>query len=554
MKALREWALSRVWPLRTLVHFEAFLRSPVLYLQGVGWRLRRLKLRARHRFSALMGHASHAYELWMASREPEVNRPINLNDKGLNSFIVLVDCRNAEQSLIYNTLDSIANTGCRSVETALLDCSVQVPQGCHFVTSRGEFAQLLEAKASMVRPRWWIIGLKAGDRLAPAAFDAYLAAINASPESVMFYSDDDLTGDNGRRQSPHFKPRWNAELFDFHDFVTGSCAFAADSITLSETCEEEPLMAASLRVAEPVHIPRVLHHRISRPEPKVGYVLNKTTAPDGLPNVSVVVPTRDHAKLLRMCLDGLAATKYPSMDITVIDNGSTDRETLTYLSKIQADGIRVWREPGPFNYAGMHNAVVPHLNGPLVCFLNNDIEVIDPDWLAQMVPNALRDDIGAVGARLLYPDRTIQHAGIVLGMGGGAGHAHRLQPDNAIGYFGRAHLPQRVSAVTAACLVVRKDRFESVGGFDAENFAVAFNDVDLCLKLNAAGWQSFYEPRACLVHHESKSRGRDRRGHGRRRLAGELAALKRRWLTDQIQDPYHHPELSKFTEQFVVRL
>jgi GT2 family glycosyltransferase len=273
-----------------------------------------------------------------------------------------------------------------------------------------------------------------------------------------------------------------------------------------------------------------------------------------LPHASLIIPTRDNAALLRNCMAGVRATDYPSFDVTVIDNGSSDPETLAYLEELERGGVRVERQPGPFNYARMHNAIVPHLAGPLICFLNNDIEMIAPDWLAFLAAAALRDEVGAAGARLLYPDRSVQHAGIVIGVGGGAGHAHRLQSDGEEGYFDRAHLPQYVSAVTAACLVMRKDRFEAVGGFNADDFAVAFNDVDLCLKLNARGWQSLYEPRACLIHHESKSRGFDRDSTGKARFDGELAALKRIWKTDLAHDPFHHPELSQFSEQFVVRL
>jgi GT2 family glycosyltransferase len=157
-----------------------------------------------------------------------------------------------------------------------------------------------------------------------------------------------------------------------------------------------------------------------------------------------------------------------------------------------------------------------------------------------------------VGARLLYPDGTIQHAGVFTGIGGGAGHAHRFLRAEEPGYFERARLPQRVSAVTGACMVVAREKFLAVGGFDEVHFAVAFNDVDLCLKLNQHGWQSFYEPRSTLIHHESKSRGSDRAKANRDRFSGELAALKSIWSTDRIRDPYHHRSLSPFCEQFLI--
>lgn len=501
-----------------------------------------------------MGHTRRAYTLWIASREPALQAAISPPAGRTAEFIVVIDCHDGNEAWLQQTLASIAEIGHPAVQIVLLGHRPSAADQHTHAADPDWLARLLDAMPARAATRRWIVLVSAGDRLARTAFAAYEQAICANPGAVLFYADDDLEEPGGRRHSPHFKPRWNAELFGWHDFITGSCAFAADGAALRAGGSDWPRSALPLAQAEPVHVPYVLHHRRARPEPLRAKALSAAAPRTESPHVSIVVPTRDHGALLRICMTGLAATAYPAMDITVIDNGSIEPETVAYLAELEAQGIAVSRQPGPFNYAAMHNRIVPRLRGPLLCLLNNDIEMIDPDWLAHMVPHALREDIGAVGARLLYPDRTIQHAGIVIGMGGGAGHAHRQQPDSAPGYFGRAHLPQRVSAVTAACLVVRKDRFEAVGGFDAENFTVAFNDVDLCLKLNAAGWQSFYEPRACLVHHESKSRGRDLHGPGRVRFAGELAALKRIWGTDRFQDPFHHPELSQFTEQFVVRL
>lgn len=275
---------------------------------------------------------------------------------------------------------------------------------------------------------------------------------------------------------------------------------------------------------------------------------------DGLPKVSVVVPTRNRVDLLRTCLEGVARTRYPEIEIIVVDNDSDDPSTLAYLEELDSARVRVLRHPGAFNYSTINNRAAAVAQGTLLCLLNNDIEVISPDWLAIMATQALRDDVGAVGAQLLYPDGRIQHAGVVVGVGNAAGHAHRFVRPEAAGYFRRHALPQFTSAVTGACLVVSRNKFESVGGLDEHNFPVAYNDVDLCLRLNQRGWQSFYEPRAVLIHHESVSRGDDRDPVGAARFAGELAALKRIWKTDTIVDPFHHPQLSRASEQFAVAL
>jgi GT2 family glycosyltransferase len=297
----------------------------------------------------------------------------------------------------------------------------------------------------------------------------------------------------------------------------------------------------------------VLHHRHARPHPRVPAA--PEARPDGgLPSVSVIIPTRNRVDLLATCLAGLAETAYPDLEVIVVDNDSDDPHTLAFLEGLDSTTHRVLRHAGPFNFSTINNRAASEARGEMLCLLNNDIEVIGPDWLSAMVAQALRPHVGAVGARLLYPDGRIQHAGVVLGVGGAAAHAHRLLRPGEEGYFRRHDLPQFVSAVTAACLVVRRDRFLAVDGFDERDFAVAFNDVDLCMRLNRRGWQALYEPRATLIHHESVSRGLDRDPAGAERLAGEIAALRRNWGTDTLVDPFHHPELSPFSERFVVRL
>ncbi|BEV01857.1 glycosyltransferase family 2 protein [Novosphingobium olei] len=536
------------------MHVEALFGSPGAYLQAVMWRIRRLKLRARHRFAALMGHTRHAYDLWTITREPMLHAMLVSPEESSSPFVIVIDCRDATAAAVELSVRSVHACAGATPEIVLLQAEPGSDGLYRSVTDPADLPALLDGMAQAAG-KLWIVPIAAGDLLSPHALNGYRQAIMQAPDAVLLYADDDLISPIGRRHTPHFKPRWTEELHRGHDFVSGSCAIAADALPREDQIGTHwPADVLSLARNAPVHVPLVLHHRASRPAPHPDHPRPLSPQAPVLPHVSVIIPTRDHVALLQTCLEGLRATRYPSLDITIIDNGSVEAETLAYLEGLERSGVQVSKQPGPFNYAAMHNSVVPSLRGPLICLLNNDIEVIDPDWLAHMAPHAMRDDIGAVGARLLYPDRTIQHAGIVIGMGGGAGHAHRLQDDASPGYFSRAHLPQRVSAVTAACLVVRKDRFEAVGGFDAQNFTVAFNDVDLCLKLNAAGWQSFYEPRACLVHHESKSRGRDSSPVQRERFASELAALKRLWSTDTVHDPYHHPELSQLSEQFVVRL
>lgn len=262
--------------------------------------------------------------------------------------------------------------------------------------------------------------------------------------------------------------------------------------------------------------------------------------PDPLPPVSVVIPTRDRVDLLRPCIDSLRTrTDWPDLEILVADNDSRAPETRAYFRTLEGEGVRIVPCPGPFDFAGMNNAAASAARGALLAFVNNDVEAFEPHWLRRMAREALRPDIGAVGAKLLDGEGRIQHGGIVLGTGGLATHAHRHFPGDAPGYGERLRATHAVSAVTAACLVVEARKFRAVGGFDGETFAVDFNDVDLCLRLARAGYRTLMVPGAVLHHREGASRTRSPEAQSRHE--GEIAALKTRWGPLLTQDPHYHP-------------
>ncbi len=259
------------------------------------------------------------------------------------------------------------------------------------------------------------------------------------------------------------------------------------------------------------------------------------------PLVSIIIPMRDKVGILRVCLESLRKSSYTNTEIIVVDNGSTDPETLDYLGGLT--DCRVLRYDIPFNFSRLNNLAAREAAGEVLLFLNNDIEVITPDWMEEMLQHALRPEIGAVGAKLLYPDERIQHAGIVLGIGGVAGHAHKYFHRLSEGYFSMLADIRNFSAVTGACMMVRKDVFEQVGGFDETNLAVAFNDVDLCLKIGVAGYRCVVTPFAELYHHESISRG----------LAmnyNEIFYMQKRWGDLLRNDPFYSPYLSLIHENY----
>ncbi|MCJ2069437.1 glycosyltransferase [Methylobacterium sp. J-030] len=263
--------------------------------------------------------------------------------------------------------------------------------------------------------------------------------------------------------------------------------------------------------------------------------------PDPPPLASLIVPTRDRLDLLRPCLESLRdRTDWPSIEILVCDNDSREPETLAYLVDLERQGRgHVVPCPGPFNFAAMNNAAAARARGRLLVFVNNDVEAFRPDWLSLMAREALRPDVGAVGARLLDGEGRIQHGGIVLGTGGLVTHGHRYFPGDAPGYRADLRTTHRVSAVTAACLVVEADKFRALGGFDDAAFAVDFNDVDLCLRLDAAGYRTLLVPEAVLHHREAASRRWT--PEARARHAREIAALRQRWGPLLAQDPHYHP-------------
>ncbi|MCX9145740.1 glycosyltransferase family 2 protein [Erythrobacter sp. WG] len=526
----------KLW-LTLRVHFDAFRLFPSRYLTATKWRVLRKRVRARGQFAPLLSRSAHAYALWAMS-ESASSRP-----QHPTSRIPVI-------ALVQST------ASCRELDST---CDSLTAAGIEYLIMRpppeGSLAALVSSIDFTATP--WVLPLSGGDRVSPNAGSAYAAAIAKTEAAcTVVYADDDLLDRSRRRIDPHFKPDWNEELQRHCDILTGACIVRASAADLLEAAGSADWPTALVRNAASRgtanHIHAVLHHRRSRPV--MPPMLSLAQISDALPPVSVIIPTRNRANLLRTCITGLRNTSYPDMEIIVANNDSDEPETLAYLRALASEGVTILDQPGPFNYSTINNNAVAIARGELICLMNNDIEVLSPDWLAIMVTQAMRPEVGAVGAQLLYPDGRIQHAGVVIGVGNAAGHAHRFLRPEAEGYFRRHALPQYVSAVTAACLVVRRDRFLAVGGLDEANFAVAFNDVDLCLKLNQRGWQSFYEPRAVLVHHESVSRGQDTDPVGAARFARELAALQRIWRTNESTDPYHHPMLSRASEQFALDL
>jgi O-antigen biosynthesis protein len=430
----------------------------------------------------------------------------------------------------------------------------------------------------------WIAFLDHDDIIPPHAL-AYMAfAIDAQPDVQMLYSDEDKIDENGKRSDPYFKTDWNPDLFYSHNLVTHLALYRRELIQQTGGLRDEYAGAQDydlvLRVIEHIkpkqiaHVPFILYHWRAHAGSTATADLNikpyamlageralnahfkrrgvaaraqfighgfraRYKLPDIQPMVSIIIPTRNAVELVRTCIESVKSrTIYKNYEIVLVDNGSDDPEALAYFAELaKAPNFMLIRDDSPFCYSAINNQAASKAHGDILCFLNNDIEVINPDWLNELVSHACRPGVGAVGARLLYPNGMLQHAGIVLGIGGWAGHAHKGFSSLAHGYVGRATLISSFSAVTGACLAVQRKHFEAVGGFDDVNLRVACNDVDLSLKFTELGLRNVYTPFASLYHHESATRGYEDTPEKKARFQKEVAHMWKRWLQPGLAAP-----------------
>lgn len=458
----------------------------------------------------------------------------------------------------------------------------------------GHISEASNSALTVVDAPW--IALMDHDDLLPADALFHVAAcIQAHPQARLIYSDEDKVDDHGARSDPYFKPDWNPDLFRSHNMFSHLGVLAAELVRevggfrkgLEGSQDWDLVLRCMERVqpAQIVHIPRVLYHwRIhaqstassmdAKPYAVVAgeRALNEHLARTGVqgeaahvgmgyrvryalppspPQVSIIIPTRNAHALVRQCVESIQKrTRYPDWEILLVDNGSDEPAALAYFKQLaQQPRIRVLRDAQPFNYSVLNNAAVAQAQGDVIALVNNDIEVRSPDWLGEMVSLALQPGVGAVGARLWYPDGTLQHGGVLLVPEGVALHANKGLPRGLNGYAGRGALLQSFSAVTAACLVVRKAVYAETGGLD-EDLAVAYNDIDFCLRLRALGYRNLWTPYAELVHHESATRGDDAAPEHRVRFARERERMLARWQPLIEHDPAYNPNLTLEAEDF----
>jgi len=421
------------------------------------------------------------------------------------------------------------------------------------------------------------------DRLAPDALAMMREAVARAPRAGLAFADEDWLDESAARIDPFFKPGWDAEVARGRDLIGPFAFFSARLLRAAVRPEGEAWRAdlarqiAALAGPEQIlHVPAVLCHRVAPPPPfagalraqlvRDGVAARLEALPDAVelhrvlydlpaePLVSILICTRDRADLLRTCMDGiLHGTDYGRLEIILIDNGSLAPDALALLEALAADPrVTVLREPGQFNWAALNNAAAARAAGEILLLLNNDIAVREPGWLRELVAQAVQPGVGAVGAKLLYPDGRIQHAGLSVDGAGVPAHLHRLAAPDAPGMGGMLRLAREVWAVTGACMAVPRAVFAALGGLN-EALPIACNDVEFCLRLGAAGYRIIFTPWAVLAHHEQATRLPDTTPEKRERARGELDRLLRDWGVLALHDPYLNPNLMLFEERPVLR-
>ena len=429
------------------------------------------------------------------------------------------------------------------------------------------------------------------DLLAPDALYEIVKLLNEDEAYDVVYTDEDkVTTDLSEHFQPHLKPDFNLDLLRSNNYI---CHFFVVRRTLVEKtggfrkefdgAQDYDFIFRCMEGARKIgHVPRILYHwrthkastadnpaskmyafeagkkaiegnlarsgikgAVVRHTPDYGFY-DVTYPLQGEPLISIIIPNKDHRDTLKQCLDSvIGLSTYKNYEILIVENNSEQQETFTYYEELeQSENIRVLTWTGEFNYSAINNFAVKEAKGDYLLFLNNDIQVITPGWMEAMLSNCQRPEVGIVGGKLYYPDDTIQHAGIIMGIGGIAGHAFLGMKRSRTGYLHKASLQMDYSAVTAACMMMKHEVFLKIGGFE-EKLTVAFNDVDLCLRTGQEGYLVVYNPHVEMYHYESKSRGTEDSKEKVRRFQSEIEFMRSRWIGLLKEgDPYYNKNLT----------
>ncbi len=562
-------------------------------------------------------NTDYFYEQWIAINETETleNYADVLKDISERPLIsVIIPVRNVTQRHLTRSVQSVMEQYYDNWEICIIDdCSIlnNVPKTINALLAKdarikairrkkyGQFSRACNDGVALAKGEF-VLFLDGNDTIAPNALAEAVLYLNAHPRTDIIYGDEDNLFAIDKRKTPYFKTDWAPDSLMSCNYIRHGCFYRKSLIDdvggfrigFEGIGEYDLLLRVTEKTDRIGHVPRVIYHyRAEEHKPPRNSTIRDLTENAGIRAlrdalkrrniegdviksnlhgyyhvhyaikdkhlVSIIIPTRDGADYLRTCIDSiLEKTEYADYEIVIADNGSVEKETFElfdYYTNNYPDRVKIERIDIPFNFARINNLAVEKADGDMLLFLNNDTEVIHGDWLTRMVALAQMPHVGAVGAKLYYPDDTIQHAGVVVGIGGGAGHIHYNFPKDSAGYYGRLAYTGNYLSVTGACLMVRRNVFETVGGF-TEEFVVAFNDIDLCLKIYELGLFNVWTPEAELYHFESKSRGYEDTPEKKRRFTGEVNMLKEKWSKYIENDPFYNPNLTRLKSDFSINL
>ena len=596
------WKLSK--PLRGVMHTCVRVRdvyrqygSPVGVARKVRLKLRQKNAQKQHGLASFPGVEER-------KRQEETVFPKDI------TFSILVPLYNTPEKFLREMIDSVQAQTYGKWELCLADGSddahLEVGRICQEYMqndSRIKYKKI-EKNLGISGNTNVCFGMATGeyiglfdhdDLLHPSVLYEYMKAICEQDADYIYCDEVTFEGNSiDNMLTIHFKPDFSIDNLRANNYI---CHFSVFSEKLLEETglfrsefdgsqDHDMILRLTSRAKKIVHVPKILYYWRSHPQSVAADINAKTYAIDaakravlahlkscGLegtvestrafptifrikyklkakPMISIIIPNKDHRDDLKRCVDSiLNKSTYENYEILIVENNSTETETFAYYKMLENQPkVRVitYEAEGGFNYSKINNFAAKQAKGEYLLLLNNDTKVITREWMEELLMYAQRDDVGAVGAKLYYADNTIQHAGIVIGLGAhhAAGHTHHLLPKENLGYMGRLCYAQDVTAVTGACLLVRKSLYEQVGGLD-ESFTVALNDVDFCLRLRALGLLNIFTPFAELYHYESKSRGLDKDGASAERYNKEVAHFRERWKKElDAGDPYFNPNFS----------